>query len=68
MPGERFKLQFRAEAYDVFNTTNFTSVDTKTQFQADYLGNFSPQKNITFGKFTNASLKRRLQLALRLSF
>ena len=67
MPGEHFKLQFRAEAYNVFNQTNFTSVDTKAQFQVDYQGNFA-QYNPTFGKFTNASRKRRLQLALRLSF
>jgi hypothetical protein len=67
MPGERFKLQFRAEIYDVFNHTNFTSVDTNAQFQIDTLGN-SAQVNPTFGKFTNASLKRRMQLALKLSF
>ena len=67
MPGERFKLQFRAEAYDVFNHTNWTSVDTNAQFQLDYLGHFA-QVNPTFGKFTNAQLKRRMQLALKLSF
>jgi hypothetical protein len=68
LPGERFHLQFRAEAYNVFNRTNFTAVDTSAQFVADYLGNFSQQSNPTFGKYTNASLKRRMQLALRLSF
>ena len=67
MPGERFKLQFRAEAYDVFNHTNFTTVDTKAQFQLDYLGHFA-QVNPSFGQYTAASLKRRMQLALRLSF
>jgi hypothetical protein len=67
MPGERFKLQFRAEAYDVFNHTNWTAVDNNAQFQLDYLGHFA-QVNPTFGKFTNASLKRRMQLALKLSF
>jgi hypothetical protein len=67
LPGERFKLQFRAEAYDLFNHTNFTSVDTNAQFQVDTSGNFA-QVNPTFGKFTNASLKRRMQLALKLSF
>ncbi|HTD23179.1 MAG TPA: carboxypeptidase regulatory-like domain-containing protein [Terriglobales bacterium] len=67
MPGERFKLQFRAEIYDVFNHTNWTAVDTNAQFQVDYLGNFA-QVNPTFGKYTNAQLKRRMQLALKLAF
>jgi hypothetical protein len=68
LPGERFRLQFRAEVYDVFNHTNFTNVDTKAQFQADYLGNFTAQLNPSFGQYTAASLKRRMQLALRLTF
>lgn len=67
MPGERMKLQFSAEAYNVFNHTNWTSVDTNAQFQVDYLGHFA-QVNPTFGRYTNAALKRRMQLALRLSF
>lgn len=67
MPTERLKLQFRAEVYNVFNHTNFTTVDTNAQFQVDYLGNFQ-QVNPTFGKYTAAALKRRMQLALRLSF
>src|SRR5262249_24907363 len=67
LPGERFKLQFRADVYDVFNHTNFTGVDTKADFQLDFMGNFQ-QVNPTFGRYTAASLKRRMQLALRLSF
>lgn len=67
LPSERFKLRFRAEAYNVFNHTQFTSTDTNAQFQVDSRGNVA-QYNPTFGKFTNAALKRRLQLALRLAF
>src|SRR5579859_160386 len=65
---ERFKLQFRAEAYDLFNHTNFTSVDTKAQFQVDSFGSPPQQVNQSFGQYTGALLKRRMQLALRLQF
>jgi hypothetical protein len=67
LPNERVKLQLRMEAYNVFNHTQFTSVDTSAQFQVDSLGHFA-QYNPTFGRFTNAALKRRVQLALRLTF
>lgn len=65
--GERVKLQFRAEAYDIFNTTNFTTVDTNAQFLVDSQGSFR-QYNPTFGQYTAAQLKRRMQLALKLMF
>jgi len=67
LPNERLKLQFRLEAYNVFNQTQFTTVDTNAQFQVDSAGNVA-QYNPTFGRYTNAALKRRLQLALRLTF
>jgi hypothetical protein len=55
------------EAYNVFNHTEFTTMDTNAQFQVDSFGDVA-QYNPTFGKFTNANLKRRLQLALKLDF
>ena len=69
---ERFKLQFRAEVYDLFNHTNFkqlASGDTgsKAQFQVDTLGHFT-QVNPDFGRYSAAEFKRRMQLGLTLRF
>jgi hypothetical protein len=77
---ERFKAQFRAEAYNVFNHTQFTSVDTTLKLnnttspvKVTYNGqtyNVAPGGQIptTFGQFTAAGLARRMQLALRVDF
>jgi hypothetical protein len=61
--GERVNLQFRAEAYNAFNHTQFSSVDTTARFDAS--GN---QINARFGEIIAARPNRRMQLALRLSF
>ena len=60
---EQISLQFRAEAYNVFNHTQFATVDTAARFDA--AGN---QVNARFGEFTSARPPRTLQLALRLYF
>ena len=66
---ERIKLEFRAEAYNVFNTTNFTTIDNRARFTIDTLnGNTVTQANPTLGNFTAAYPKRRIQLGLRLTF
>ena len=63
LPGERFRLQFRAESYNAFNHTQFSALDVNARFDA--LGR---QTNARFGEFTAARQPRRIQLALRLSF
>jgi hypothetical protein len=77
LPTDRWKLYFRAEAYNVFNRTNFTiattsstpPIETRARFTIDRTnGNTITQTNPAFGTFTTAAPKRRLQLALRLSF
>lgn len=45
--GERVQGQFRAEAYNVFNHTNFSGVDTTARFNAA-----GQQTNTTFGQYT----------------
>ena len=52
---ERMALEFRAEAYNVFNTT--------------HLGNpVANLSNVSFGQITSASGSRQLQLGVRLDF
>src|SRR5262249_19228470 len=56
-------LQFRAEAYNVFNHTQFALVNTVVKFDAQ--GN---QVNGDFGRVMTARDPRILQFALRLTF
>ncbi len=60
---ERRKLQFRSEFYNVFNHTQFSSLDTTARF--DQRGN---QVNARFGEYTAALAPRRIQFALRFTF
>lgn len=52
---ERFTLQFRAEAFNVFNNTNFNSMSTSST-------------SSLFGRVLSARDARQLQLALKLLF
>jgi hypothetical protein len=60
---ERFKLQFRAEAYNAFNHTQFGGVNTTASF--DPAGN---QVSTTFGQFTSSRTPRQIQFALSAKF
>jgi hypothetical protein len=69
LSGQRFRMEFRAEAYNVFNRTNFTTMDTRGRFTIDATnGNTVTQTNALLGTFTAADPKRRIQLGLRLRF
>jgi hypothetical protein len=61
--GERFRGQFRVEAYNLWNHTQFTTVNTSATFNTAGV-----QTNGTFGQYTAAANPRQLQLALRVSF
>jgi hypothetical protein len=77
---EKFRAQFRAEAYNIFNHTQFTTEDQTIRFNntpnnvnATFLGKtytVAPGGQIptTFGQFTAAGLARRMQLAFRVDF
>ena len=77
---ERFKAQFGAEAYNIFNHTQFTSLDTTIRFNntasiargtfngTAYAVDPGAQIPTTFGQFTAAGLARRMQLRLRIDF
>jgi hypothetical protein len=60
---EPFRLQFRAEAYNAFNHTQFSSFDTTARFDA--AGN---QVNPTLGQFNATRTPRQIQLAVRFTF
>ena len=60
---EALRLQFRMEAYNAFNHTQFSAVDATARF--DPQGN---QINARFGEITAARNPRILQFALRLYF
>jgi hypothetical protein len=55
---ERVNLQFRLEAFNVWNHTNWSSVD----------GTYSTAEGNTFGQVTSARDPRLVQLGLKLSF
>ena len=59
----RANVQFRAEAYNVFNHTQFSAVNTDPRFDAQ--GN---QVNLAFGQITAARDPRIMQFALRVGF
>lgn len=60
---EQIKVQFRAEAYNAFNHTQFSAIDTTARFDAA-----GKQVNTNFGSFTAARMPRIMQLALRFYF
>jgi hypothetical protein len=61
-------LEFRLEAFNAFNHTQFTTVDTNLdRIVRDDSGAIDPVRS-TFGKFTGARESRVLQLGLRFSF
>jgi hypothetical protein len=61
---ESLRLQFRCEAYNAFNHTQFSTVNTTAQFNPAT----GAQTNPAFGTLTGARNPRNLQLALRLMF
>jgi outer membrane receptor protein involved in Fe transport len=60
---EKRVLTFRWEAYNVFNHTQFTIVDTTARFNAAGV-----QTNPTFGQAIGASPARQMQFSLRLRY
>src|SRR5579859_7624961 len=69
--GERLNLQFRAEAYNVFNHPQFSGVNTSPKF--DQFGNLTNLQSVPgatdwFGRVTSARDPRIMQFALRITF
>jgi hypothetical protein len=62
--GERGRLQFRWETYNLFNHTNFKGIDTKMTFDVTN----GAQTNSRFGAVTSVRSPRVMQASLRISF
>ena len=60
---ERARIQFRWEAYNAFNHTQFSALDTTARFDAQ-----GRQVNARFGEFTASRSPRIMQLAARFEF
>jgi hypothetical protein len=60
---EQRNLQFRAEAYNVWNHTQFNAVNTTASFNPQ-----GQQVNALFGQVTSTRTPRVLQMSLRVSF
>jgi hypothetical protein len=61
--GESRRLQFRAESYNTFNHTQFTSIDTGARFDQN-----NNQVNTNYGHFTASAPARRIVLGLKFYF
>lgn len=61
---EKVKAQFRCEAYNIFNHTQFSAVDVNARFDPKT----GAQAYLLFGSYTATRLPRRMQLALRFTF
>jgi hypothetical protein len=61
---ERLQLQLRLEAYNAFNHTQFTAVNTSAQFNPAT----GQQTNAAFGQYTAAANPRQVQLAVKVRF
>jgi hypothetical protein len=59
----RIRAQLRVEGYNLFNHTQFTTVNTSATFNSSGV-----QTNGTFGQYSAAANGRNLQLALRVAF
>ena len=61
--GRNRRIQFRWEVYNLFNTVNWSGIDTSAQFNPA-----GEQVDTQFGKATSARDPRIMQASLRLSF
>ncbi|HEY9137952.1 MAG TPA: hypothetical protein VIM67_06740, partial [Terriglobus sp.] len=69
LPNERYNAEFRIEAFNVFNATNYISPSSSVA--TVNATNGTPSYTSSFGSFTGSSSvypSRQVQLALRLNF
>lgn len=61
---DRLNLELRFEAYNAFNHTNFSGVNSTAEFNPSTGAQINPQ----FGQYTSAGDPRQMQLAARITF
>jgi hypothetical protein len=69
LPNDRYNAEFRIEAFNVFNSTNYISPGSSIGSVNSNSGAYTPSGS--FGQFTGATSvypSRQVQLALRLAF
>ena len=69
LPNERYNAEFRIEAFNVFNSTNYISPSTSVGSINSSTG--TPTYSSSFGSFTGSTSvypSRQVQLVLRLGF
>lgn len=66
--GEKLRVQFRWETYNLFNHTNFNDIDTDLTLSLNTTTNVITQTNARFGQPITARSPRVMQGSLRLSF
>jgi hypothetical protein len=67
--GERYNIQFRAEAFNIFNHPNFVGVDTALTFVNNINDpNFGKPANGSFGTLNATQPPREFQFGLKFSF
>jgi hypothetical protein len=69
LKGERRQIIFRAEAYNIFNHTQFTGANIGPTYSWPlWQTGVLQQTNATLGRYTSAANPRQMSLSLRLQF
>jgi hypothetical protein len=67
--GERRQIVFRAEAYNIFNHTQFTAANIAPTYSWPlWQTGVLQQTNASLGRYTSAANPRQMSLSLRLQF
>ena len=69
LKGERRQIMFRAEIYNIFNHTQFTSANISPQYNWQlWQTGMLQQTNANLGRYTAAASPRQMSLSLRVQF
>ncbi len=66
--GEKYRLLFRGEFYNIWNHSEFNSMNTSIQFNINTMQRLTTGNNATFGQLTGTAAPRRVALSMRFEF